>query len=83
MYCQIHTHLCSIRHGVQTSIICSSSGRAQEKGKRGSKQDETQFITEKKARCISEFQHPKIEYENIIHPIALNTISYFPLETYL
>jgi len=34
---------------MRSENICSSSGGAQEKGKRGSKQDETQFTTKKEA----------------------------------
>ncbi len=33
--------------------ICNSSGGAQEIGKRGSKQDETQFTTQKNGACFA------------------------------
>ncbi len=42
--------------GRRSGNICSNSGGAQEKGKRGSEQDETQFTTNNKW-CISDF-HP-------------------------
>jgi hypothetical protein len=38
--------------------ICSKSGGAEENGKRGSKQDETQFAVWHKKRGSSEFDSP-------------------------
>jgi hypothetical protein len=60
--------------------ICSKSGGAEENGKRGSKQDETQFAVWHKKRGSSEFDSPPPLKANVLfciffesHPVLDQT----------